>query len=211
MARCGAHDGGGAQRQHVAVCRASCVFRPEPTLARGHARHMELKEALDVLQLPASALPTLTAAAVRKQYLRLALRTHPDKNSGDHHATERFSALGAAHTAVLAALAAKAAAHDEQRQTATLLELLLRALAGEDVQSELQAAGEYRPPAAFGVDLAVPFDARVLSKPAPQPGAAADDGQPDMQQAFHNMFREEGLTDDGDPLGGYELPPVREV
>lgn len=172
--------------------------------------NMELKEALAVLQLPASALPTLTAEAVRKQYLRLALRTHPDKNP-DPRAAERFAALGAAHAAVLAALAADAAAHDEQRRTATLLELLLRALAGEDVEAELRAAGEYRPPAAFGVDLAVPFDARVPQAPAGPTNAAADESQPDMQQALREMFEEEGLTEDGDPLAGYELPLVREV
>lgn len=172
---------------------------------------MELSEALAVLQLPASALPSLTAEAVRKQYLRLALRTHPDKNPDDPLAAERFAALGEAHAAVLAAVAADAAAHDEQRRTATLLDLLLRALAGEDVEAELRAAGEYRPPTAFGVDLAVPFDARVAPPPAGPPGAVAAGAEPDMRQAFREMFQEEGLTEDGDPLGGYELPLVREV
>lgn len=172
---------------------------------------MELQEALSVLQLPASALPALTAEALRKQYLRLALRTHPDKNPGDPDATQRFAALAAAHAAVLASLEEGAAAHDEQRRTTTLLDLLLRALAGEDVEAELRAAGKYRPPAAFGVDLAVPFDARVPPPPPAQQGAAAHEPEPDLRQALREMFEDEGLTEEGDPVGGYELPLVREV
>ena len=36
---------------------------------------------------------TATAAEIRKAYFKLSLRTHPDRNPGDEHATARFQSL----------------------------------------------------------------------------------------------------------------------
>lgn len=172
---------------------------------------MELCEALSLLQLPGGdAASSLTAEALRKQYLRLALRTHPDKNPADPGAAQRFQRLGAAHARVLEAVQHGRSLAAEQRRTASLLDLLRRALAGETVEEQLRELGEYRPPAAFGADLAVRFDGRV-----PPPPHGGSDGlqepQPaDLRQLFKEAFREEGLTDEGDPAGGYELPPDHE-
>lgn len=173
---------------------------------------MDVQQALALLELQGSDAGALTAESLRKQYLRLALRTHPDKRPGDPRAAERFQALGAAHSLLLERLAAGTEVLQEQERAAALLSLLLRALAGEDVTDALRRLGEYRPPDAFGVDLSLPFDARL-------PPAAADDSnggcsspeQPDLRQAFREMFQDEGLTEEGDPQGGYELPLEREV
>lgn len=167
---------------------------------------MELEEALAVLELQCSDAASLTPELLRKRYLRLALRTHPDKNPREPLAAERFAALGAAHALLLARLQAGADLLREQERTAAVLDLLSRALRGEDVEAALQALGEHRPPAAFGVDLAVAFDARM-----PPPPASKGDGEPDLRQVFRDAFEEEGLTEEGDPLGGYELPLEREV
>jgi hypothetical protein len=169
---------------------------------------MEVQEALRLLQLQGADGEPLTAEGLRKQYLRLALRTHPDKNPEDPLAAERFQALGAAHALLLERLHHDAGLLAEQQRTAALLALLVRAMQGEDVDRELRAMGEYRPPAAFGVDLAVAFDGRV-----PRAGGSSDCGegqQPDLRQAFANAFQEEGLTEEGDPAEGYEVPLDRE-
>lgn len=170
---------------------------------------MDVRQARRLFELPEDDCP-LTAEALRKQYLRLALRTHPDKNPGDAGAAERFAQLGAAHTALLAAVAQGAAAAREHERAAALLDLLLRALQGEEVACELAALGEYRPPAEFGVDLSVRFDSRVPAADSCG-GGGTFQPPPDLRQAFRELFQEEGLTEDGDPIGGYELPPVREV
>lgn len=167
---------------------------------------MELREALSLLQLQPQDAGALTAEALRKQYLRLALQTHPDKNPGDPGAAARFQALGAAHTALLERLQHGAAVVREQQQTSALLDLLLRALSGEDVEAQLRGLGQYRPPPGFGVDPAVPFDARV-----PPPPRSQHEPQPDLRQAFREVFQEEGLAEEGDPAGGYELPLEREI
>lgn len=169
---------------------------------------MEMQEALRLLQLQGADAAALTAEALRKQYLRLALRTHPDKNPQDPLAAERFQALGAAHALLLERLHHDAGLLAEQERTAALLALLVRAMQGEDVDRELRAMGEYRPPAAFGVDLAVAFDGRV--PPAASSSDCGEGQQPDLRQAFANVFQEEGLTEEGDPAEGYELPLDRE-
>ena len=169
---------------------------------------MEVQEALRLLQLQGADAAALTAEALRKQFLRLALRTHPDKNPQDPLAAQRFQELGAAHALLLGRLHQDAGLLAEQGRTSALLDLLVRAMRGEDVDAELQAMGEYRPPSQFGVDLAVAFDGRV-----PPAGGSSDCGeaqQPDLRQAFANAFQEEGLTEEGDPVEGYELPLDRE-
>lgn len=171
---------------------------------------MDLQQALALLELQGGDVRALTAASLRKQYLRLALRTHPDKRPGDPQAAQRFQALGAAHAAVLEAVSAGLAAAEERERATALLGLLLRALHGEDVDAELRGLGEYRPPAAFGVDMAVRFDGRV----PPAADDSCDDvsdsgsggGVPDLRAAFQAAFLAEGLTEEGDPLAGYELP-----
>jgi len=168
---------------------------------------MELREALQLLQLPDDGV-SLTAEALRKQYLRLALRTHPDKNPGDPKAAEKFKALGAAYELLLDTLHHEASVLQEQQRTAALLAVLLRALRGEEVEDELRAMGEYRPPAAFGLDLTLPFDARV--PPAPSSKYDCSEEEPDLRQTFKEVFEEEGLTEEGDPQGGFELPLERE-
>ena len=187
---------------------------------------MEMHEALRLLQLFDVSIGTLTPELLRRQYLKLALSTHPDKNPGDPGAAERFASLGAAHAQLLRRLHRDRGLQREQEHTAALLGLLLRALRGEDVEEELQALGEYRPPSQFGVDLAVPFDARLPAdeerqqqRRRPQqrhseqhkapPAAAAE--AVDLKEAFREVFDQEGLTEEGDPVGGYELPLVREV
>ena len=174
---------------------------------------MDLQHALALLELQGSDVGSLTAASLRKQYLRLALRTHPDKRPEDPRAAERFQALGAAHAAVLEAVAAGAAAAEERERASALLDLLLRALRGEDVEAQLRGLGEYRPPAAFGVDLTVRFDGRVppaaddaCGSDSDSGGGGGGGGAPDLRAAFREAFLDEGLTEEGDPLGGYELP-----
>lgn len=179
---------------------------------------MDLREARRVLGLPEQeedgSPPALTAEALRKQYLRLALRTHPDKNR-DPEAAERFKQLGTAHAALLEAVQSGAAARQEQEHAAALLALLLRALQGEDVSADLRALGEYQPPALFGIDLGVRFDSRIRPPPPATTGESVLEPEPgpeaDLQQVFHEMFQQDGLTEEGDPVGGYELPLEREV
>lgn len=213
------HDASATANSHpqrpTAVLRAALVeAQPDRlpsllvTLQTPFELAMDLRQARRLLELPEDGGP-LTAEALRKQYLRLALRTHPDKNPGDASAAERFADLGAAHTALLAAVAQGAAAAREHERAAALLDLLLRAVQGEDVSNELAALGEYRPPAEFGVDLSVRFDSRVLA--ADSCDECGHRPPTDVRQAFRELFREEGLTEEGDPIGGYELPPIREV
>lgn len=169
---------------------------------------MDLQHARRLLELPADGAP-LTAEVLRKQYLRLALRTHPDKNPGDAGAAERFANLGSAHATLLAAVQHGAAAAQEHERAAALIDLLLRALQGEDVSGELAALGEYRPPAEFGMDLSVAFDKRVLA--ADSCDGSIFEPPTDLRETFRELFQDEGLTEEGDPIGGFELPPVREV
>jgi hypothetical protein len=170
---------------------------------------MDLREALELLEL-SDAPGALTIESLRKQYLRLALRTHPDKNPGVEGAAERFQRLGAAHALLLASVERQATVQSEQHRAAALLDLLLRTLQGEDVEEQLRALGEHRPPAAFGVDLTLPFDGRVPPLEAGE-GGWVDEGPPDVEQLLQEAFQQEGLTKEGDPAGGYAIPPGTEV
>lgn len=170
---------------------------------------MDLREAFELLEL-SDGPAALTVESLRKQYLRLALRTHPDKNPGDASAAERFQRLGAAHALLLETVELQAAARSERQRAAALLDLLLRALQGQDVEGQLRALGEHRPPAAFGVDLALPFDGRV-APPLTQEGGLVEEGPPNMEQLLQEVFEQDGLTSEGDPVGGYAIPPGTEV
>lgn len=168
---------------------------------------IDVPRALQTLGLAGSQAAPPTAEALRRAYLRLALATHPDKNPGDAGAAARFAELQAAHSVLLEAAHAGEALLAERERSAALLDLMMRALGGEDVEAQLQALGEYRPPAAFGVDPAVRFDARL-----PSDGGSSDGEEAvDVQQAFKEAFKAEGLTDEGDPVGGFELPPDYEM
>lgn len=163
---------------------------------------MDVQTARELLRLHDGPL---TAELLRKQYLRLALKTHPDKNPGDPLAAQRFAQLTDAHTALLEAGAGAAAALREQERAATLLDLLLRALQGEDVATKLAELGEYRPPAVFGVDLTARFDGRV-----PPAERGSYEAPVDLNQVFQEVFQQEGLTQEGDPQAGWELPLERD-
>lgn len=107
---------------------------------------MEVQTALRALGLPTdTCIASLTAAVLRRAYLSAALRLHPDKNS-DPAAAEAFAAAQEAHVTLLALSASGRAAQHEAASTTRLVDLLLRALRGEDVQAELVAAGYYQPP-----------------------------------------------------------------
>ncbi|GAB4814892.1 hypothetical protein N2152v2_001938 [Parachlorella kessleri] len=161
----------------------------------------ELRQACQMLQL--DPCQTLTPELVRKQYLKLALRLHPDRNPAPD-AAEAFRNLGEAYELALASVAQGAAAQLEKRQTEALLSVFFRALRGEDVRAELGRMGVHQPPSDFGVDLNSPFDARV-ELDGDEGGAA------DVAAAFRDIFQEEGLTEEGDPVDGYAFPLGEEI
>lgn len=164
---------------------------------------MELGEALRVLQL--DPRQQLTPELIRKRYLRLALKLHPDRNhAGD--AAERFRALGTAYDVALQALSRGEATRQEAERTQALLSLFLRALAGEDVQQQLEELSAYRPSEQFGVDLTVRFDPRLGSGSSTGSGGRGassvqqqdEEGGPvDVAAAFRQAFCEDGLTEEG--------------
>ena len=108
----------------------------------------ELAHALRVLHVEGRA--PITAELIRKQYLKLALRLHPDRNHASN-ATEEFKALGEAYATALQAVAEGEATQREAQRTQDLLDLFLRAMQGEDVAEQLAALGVHRPPDRFGV------------------------------------------------------------
>lgn len=165
---------------------------------------MDVQRALALLGLGGEG-GGLTPAALRRAYLATALRTHPDKRPSDAGAAAAFAELQEAHGVALASLLARDAARAERAAADAQLDALARALGGEDVRAELEALGLHRPPPTFGVDLSVRFDARV--PPPPRPGSPP----PDVRDALRHAFEDEGLTGEGDPAGGYELPPDYEI
>src|ERR1700751_6231278 len=52
-----------------------------------------MKDPYHILGVP----PTASAAEIKKAYLRLAKKHHPDLNPGDKHAEERFKEVSAAN------------------------------------------------------------------------------------------------------------------
>lgn len=163
---------------------------------------MELRHALEVLQLDPCEPPSHDV--IRKQYLKLALKLHPDRNPA-HDAAERFRALGDAYEAALQAVAHDEAVHVEARRTHTLLDLFRRALRGEDVRRQLDELGVYSPPAQFGVDLGVRFDSRL-------PQGGEEEGEPtDVAAAFKQAFEDEGLDEAGGPVEGFAFAPGEEI
>jgi hypothetical protein len=192
-----------SMRGHIVHRSRSIARRTTRDAIKGDPRRwysplMQRAEALAVLGLdPAAGAPS--AAALRRAFLRAAVRLHPDKNPGDASANDRFASLTAAHDALLTALADGAAAAAERARASALLDLLRRALLGEDVRAELSRLGVHRPAEGFGVDLAVPF-----ARWAPPAGAPP----PDARAALAAAFAEAGLDAEGAPLGGWARPPV---
>jgi curved DNA-binding protein CbpA len=165
---------------------------------------MQTQEALRLLGIAAHS-PDLTAAQLRKQYLRAALATHPDKNKQDAHAGQRFSQLKQAYDLLLAQISDAASAAREGQRTSSLLDLLRRALAGENVEDDLRVLGVHRPSASFGIDLAVPFHRGQQAAAAREEGRGQEDA---LRQAFSEAFRDSGLDEEGNPLEGWARPKV---
>lgn len=156
----------------------------------------DLAAALRVLQL--DPCKPITPELIRKRYLKLALKLHPDRNRSSD-AGEAFRRLGEAYTTALQAAAGSEATQQEAAHTQALLALFLRAMRGEDVAADLEALGAHRPPPEFGVDLGARFDAR---RPGGSSGSDSDDeggsgGKPiDVAAAFRQAFQDEGLTEE---------------
>lgn len=158
---------------------------------------LSIKHALNLLKFsPGSSLDSVNKADLRKRYLRLALNTHPDKNAGDGNAAQRFQDLQAAYNFILKAITDAKELKQEQNNTAELLELYLKALLGGDVEQELLQRGLYRPPNDFGINLATPFDKRVI-------GMHDAANECDIREALTYVFQEEGLDEEGNPLEGW--------
>jgi len=54
---------------------------------------MDLQEALQVLEIDIDKLYTITGDQVKKQYRKLALLHHPDKNGNTVESKERFKKI----------------------------------------------------------------------------------------------------------------------
>lgn len=172
---------------------------------------MTVAQALDTLQLsPAQASDTTAAKAA---YRRLSVKWHPDKNPGlEEKATALFTRVaGAYHTLTTSNF-------DYARWAATyvvppmqgLEEVLAFALGGADpgaVEALLRKRGDFRPHAAFGVDLAVPWSAGKAELPSWEVVGAAhsstralgDGGASDALSAL-------ALVEEVGPQGAWSAP-----
>lgn len=167
---------------------------------------MKVEAALQLLGLEAYAasIDNLTPEHLRKVYLKRALATHPDKRKDDPESTHKFTSLKAAYEVALEAVQGRKATLLEQQHTSQLLETLIKALRGEDVEAELQRLGIYRPSDQFGKDLKIRFDGRLPVDESSQQGG---DDEVDVLKELKNAFYDQGLNEDGDPLEGWARPP----
>lgn len=166
---------------------------------------MDPHEACKILGIDEGHHPVLTAEIIRRHFLKRSLETHPDKNVRDEHAGEKFALLRQAYESLLEKVTEHAAIQEEATRTARILELLSRALEGEDVSHELRGLGIHRPSEMFGIDLTVRFDHRL---PQWVKEGGSNEGSEDVGQVLKEAFRDEGLDDEGNPLDGWARPPT---
>jgi len=169
---------------------------------------MDRQEAVQVLGLENGN--NLTQAQLRKHYLRCALITHPDKNSGDEESSQKFARVQRAYNLLLEEISLDAALVDEKIRTEELFNLLMRAMKGEDVESELRNLGVPRPSAMFGIDLGIPFERHHPKMPARRNSDGVYEHL-NMREAFREAFEDEGLDEEGSPLAGWARPPVADM
>jgi hypothetical protein len=160
---------------------------------------LTISQALTILHIEDTEISNLDHSTLRKHYLRQALATHPDKNPQNNtSAQHQFTLLTTAYELLLQSITTTSNIQRERQHTQSLINLLLRALQGEDVQQQLHQLGHYRPPAEFGINLNIPFDRRVHNN---SNGNKTDDAY-DMKKLFVDVFQEEGLDEEGNPLEG---------
>jgi len=150
---------------------------------------------------------------LRKAYLKAALACHPDKNSGDKDAAERFSELQKAYNFLLEDISAGQDAAREKARTSEIFNIFQRAMRGDNVELELKNMGIYRPSDLFGIDLSVAFDTRLPpSSAALNPNNfEAEEPPVDIQDAFAEAFADEGLDEEGNPVEGWARPPISDL
>jgi hypothetical protein len=161
---------------------------------------METQEALNLLHIDCD-LEELGKEQLRSHYRRLALRTHPDKNPGDAAAPERFKQLLAAYQTLIQRITVVPATdqrgHLDGHDSSSLAEVLERALQGEDVEHHLRRLNVHRPPAGFGVEKGVRFDARL------QPHAGHGHADiVDLNQLFKEILESEELEERANSISG---------
>jgi curved DNA-binding protein CbpA len=168
--------------------------------------HMLREDALRILGVSVGEGASIDLAHLRKRYLRACLSTHPDKNKDDAAASQKFTELKQAYDLLVCEGRTAATAEAETARTASILELLMRALQGEDVEKELTRLGIHRPSTAFGVDLTVPFLSGSVAR-----ASIAREHDVDVREAFREAFEEDGMDEEGNPLQGWARPPVVDV
>ena len=168
---------------------------------------MKREEALRLLGIDAKSWEhELSSDQIRKYYLRSCLLYHPDKNPGDTSSHEKFTLLKEAYESLLKEISTEKAARKEAAWTAGLLDILGRALQGENVEDDLRDMGVYRPAEMFGIDLTVPFDERLPGWVYEENLEMKEEGYKDVGEVFRDVFNDEGLDEEGNPLEGWARP-----
>lgn len=180
---------------------------------------MDESEALKLLGIT-TTIDHLTPSILRKHYLRAALRSHPDKNPQDKiESSQRFARIQEAYSLLVDKHTTAAVAATEKAHTRDILGVFLRAMRGENVETDLKNLRVYRPPPLFGIDLSVPFYQKNpvtaaasprQRPPPPLPDADVDvEVEPiDIHQVFTEALRDEGLDVEGNPLEGWARSPT---
>lgn len=136
---------------------------------------ISVNKACQVLGL--ETLDGLAPDLVRRQFLRHAVRVHPDKNPSSN-AGELFAELKEAHDLLLAHITAQERVGIERETSDAVLDLLLKTLRGKILETELEgklaALGVHRPPSDFGVVPGVRFDCRLPNQVDGQDASAED-------------------------------------
>ncbi|KAK3265053.1 hypothetical protein CYMTET_26236, partial [Cymbomonas tetramitiformis] len=127
---------------------------------------MSAAEACTILEIPIAAKNDMEQ--IRKAYRKLAMKWHPDKNSGSEVSAAKFKKItGAYHS-----LTTVNFDYDRWSQSfeipplQTLGDVLELAMKGEDVEGVLRARGEYRPHKEFGINLSIPWSAGEQCTPS---------------------------------------------